>query len=481
MVVTSDSVKDGVEGSDSSSGVSLSDIAKMLTAMQMQLTQQQGKIEALEVKNSSEPAQGEKPKSEGVNTETEPSESVEDDNHDLESMAPSVSTGTNQGVASNNYALIVKGGASLGTKELEIIVGHGNKKEVAAFKKVQQEVSRLRGRSEMRLRKWNKQIEDTENPEMLKCILDSINSDEIKKAQDMLEITWYELEEKAMDMIIYSKNQEEIDEILLWAKEEQHRQTTRILEDRLAVKAKLEEKMCKLNIATKVDKDLGDIRSDLIPENLDENANLLEAEEWWDSVDKYIVNCHGSQYNFVSKWQEIVKQKIPKEWYARDQYKYDTAKTSKEVKSLLFNTLALKNPLWLSRADFFQQEKKKDTRLTVHMEEKKKMFKASRMEELLELGCSDCTKCDSCTKRLHDRIIACVTIGTAKKDSVTEKVIKHNVDSERKGEQLSTDKIRTIAEKEEALQFTKEKIDKVKPGRGRRVNLLFKRYVHSKE
>ena len=45
MVVTSDSVKDGVEGSDSLSGVSLSDIAKMQTAMQMQLTQQQGKIE----------------------------------------------------------------------------------------------------------------------------------------------------------------------------------------------------------------------------------------------------------------------------------------------------------------------------------------------------------------------------------------------------------------------------------------------------
>ena len=126
----------------------------------------------------------------------------------------------------------------------------------------------------------------------------------------------------------------------------------------------------------------------------------------------------------------------------------------------------------MERAKFFQTQKKKDTRLTVHMEEKIKIFKASKMEELLDTKCSDCSKCKECVMKLYDQIITFVTMGTAKNDSITEKVMKNQMEKERRGEQLTTEKIREVAEKEEALQFTKEEIYKDKNGK---VNVINKK------
>ena len=66
-----------------------------------------------------------------------------------------------------------------------------------------------------------------------------------------------------------------------------------MMDDRLAIKKQLNEKLCSLNIAASSEKDLGE-RIDLIVPELSENANLVEGEEWWHNLDT--LSTHASSH-----------------------------------------------------------------------------------------------------------------------------------------------------------------------------------------
>ena len=87
----------------------------------------------------------------------------------------------------------------------------------------------------------------------------------------------------------------------------------------------------------------------------------------------------------------------------------------------------------VGESDFFQKPKRKDSRMTAHLEEKTKQFRASKMEELVDTKCTECTTCKKCKEKIKSNLIAFATVSTAKNDAITEKLMKNQLEKERNG------------------------------------------------
>ena len=68
------------------------------------------------------------------------------------------------------YALITQGSATVGTKELNIKVGLGTKKEVKEFKSAQEHLTKFRKTIDIRYQRYRKQIEETDDADELKAL-----------------------------------------------------------------------------------------------------------------------------------------------------------------------------------------------------------------------------------------------------------------------------------------------------------------------
>ena len=132
----------------------------------------------------------------------------------------------------------------------------------------------------IRYQRFRKQFLETDDAEKLKSIQESLDSEETKKYGDIFDATWFELTAITTEMMRLSQSAEEREEITTWVSDEQYAQVNKMMDDRLAIKKQLNEKLCSLNINASSEKDLGD-RIDLIVPELSENANLVEGEEWW--------------------------------------------------------------------------------------------------------------------------------------------------------------------------------------------------------
>ena len=176
------------------------------------------------------------------------------------------------------YKLIHPGSATVGTLELDIIRGLGTRKGVIDFKDAQEHLSKFRRSVESRYSKYKRQIEESEDADEIKDLMEIVDSEQTKKLGNLMESAWFDLEQAAEEMVKLTQNENEQQEIMEWAKEEQIRQCNMARKDRVTVRKMLSEKLCQLNIHEKSDKDLGE-RADLIVPELPENANLEESDE----------------------------------------------------------------------------------------------------------------------------------------------------------------------------------------------------------
>ena len=95
----------------------------------------------------------------------------------------------------------------------------GTSKGVKDFKGAREHLTKFRKTLDIRYTRYRKQIDETDDADELKALMELVDSEETKKLSGLLDSAWFDLETKANEMVKLTQCEEEREEILDWVRD----------------------------------------------------------------------------------------------------------------------------------------------------------------------------------------------------------------------------------------------------------------------